>query len=97
MDKEIKLVVEEEKHDGKFKPVELSDSTVVSFDYTVNGGNRKLYIKAEKDGNEVGRLSLNPDVNRMFLQVHPLDSMTPEAVVEFMATAMAALEEINKR
>lgn len=66
------------------KPVTLSDGTVVKMEIIRDVDKKSISGLAVKDEKEVAQFRVNPDSNRLFLQVMPLDSVSGSVVAEIM-------------
>lgn len=81
---------------NSFEPVVLSDGTTVSMAYEVDGEKKSMNGSASKDGKEVALFRVNPDSNRLFIQVQPLDSVGSTVAAEILDTLVAAIQEVFK-
>lgn len=79
-----------------FEPVVLSDGTTVTMGSIVDGEKKTMNGKAEKDGKEVAMFRLNPDGNRLFMQVQPLDGVTNAVAVEIIETFLEGVKYLFK-
>ena len=77
-----------------FDPVELKDGTVVKMSYVIDGEKKTLTGEAVKDNVKVAMLRVNPDGNRLFMQVDPLNSVPGEAAVEIIETFVAGINHL---
>ena len=78
------------------KPITLSDGTVVKMEIISDGEKKTVSGKAEKDGKEVGLFRLNPDGNRLFMQVQPLDSVTVAVAADIIDAFLAGVRYLLK-
>lgn len=78
------------------KPITLSDGSVVKMEIINDGEKKTVNGKAEKDGKEVGLFRLNPDGNRLFMQVQPLDSVTVAVAADIIDAFLAGVRYLLK-
>lgn len=74
------------------KPVTLSDGTVVEMSVIKDEGRVSLTGTARKDETTVGTVQVNPDGNRLFIQVLPLNAVDKAAVKEMVEVFAAGIE-----
>ena len=78
------------------KPVTLSDGTVVKMEIIRDVDKKSMSGLAMKDEKEVAQFRVNPDSNRLFLQVMPLDGVTQDVVAEIMETFTKGVQLLYK-
>lgn len=74
------------------KPITLSDGTVVKMEIIKDGEKKTMNGIAVKEEKEVATLRLNPDSNRLFIQVQPLDGVSSEVTVEIIEAFHAGIK-----
>lgn len=70
------LELEEGYSKNPVTPVTLSDGTVVKMEIIKDGEKKSISGKALKEDREVALLSRNPDSNRLYIQIQPLDAVS---------------------
>ncbi len=89
---EVEIAKKSEK--GSFKPVTLTDGTVVEATYT-KGEKKSIHGEIKKGGKTVGSLWLSEEQDRMHFQINSLSSVTDGAVSEGMTLFAGFIEALN--
>ena len=77
-----------------FEPVEMEDGTIVNMDYVVEGEKKTMNGKALKDSKEVALFRVNPDGNRLFIQVQPLDGVSIDTAADIVETFVEGIRHL---
>lgn len=93
---ELELELEKGYSKDPVKPVTLSDGTVVKMEIIRDVDKKSMSGLAMKDEKEVAQFRVNPDSNRLFLQVMPLDGVTQDVVAEIMETFTKGVQLLYK-
>lgn len=89
---DIELNVTNSYRMDDINPVELSDGTVVKMNYVVDGDKKSMGGVAEKNEEQIAMLRMNPEGNRIFMQIDPLKAVPADTVVEILETFVAGIK-----
>lgn len=89
---DIELNVTNSYRKDDINPVELSDGTVVKMNYVVDGEKKFMSGVAEKNEEQIAMLRMNPEGNRIFMQIDPLKAVPADTVVEILETFVAGIK-----
>ena len=89
---DIELNVTNSYREDDINPVELSDGTVVKMNYVVDGEKKSMSGVAEKNEEQIAMLRMNPEGNRIFMQIDPLKDVPADTVVEILETFVAGIK-----
>ena len=81
---------------NSFAPIELSDGTVVTMESVIDGPKKTMYGEASKDDKQVGMFRVNPDGDRLFIQVQPLESVSKEVAREIVEAFYEGIKHLFK-
>lgn len=81
---------------NSFAPIELSDGTVVTMESIIDGPKKTMYGEARKDDKQVGMFRVNPDGDRLFIQVQPLESVSKEVAQEIVEAFYEGIKHLFK-
>lgn len=81
---------------NSFAPIELSDGTVVTMESVIEGPKKTMYGEARKDEKQVGMFRVNPDGDRLFIQVQPLEKVSKEVALEIVEAFYEGLKHLYK-
>lgn len=93
---ELELELEKGYSNDPVKPVTLSDGTVVKMNLIRDVDKKSMSGLAVKDEKEVAQFRVNPDSNRLFLQVQPLDGVSQEVVAEILNVFLKGVQLLYK-
>ena len=86
--------VEKSQETQNFKPVSLSDGSVIKMQCESNGANENVRGTVEKSGKEIGRISWSTEFNRLTVSLSPLDVLTTPVALEAVDVLVAGLHNV---
>ena len=90
----VNFEVEKSQETQNFKPISLSDGSVIKMQCESNGANVAVRGTVEKNSKEIGRISWSTEFNRLTISLSPLDALNTPVALEAMDVFVAGLHNV---
>jgi hypothetical protein len=90
----VNFEVEKSRENQDFKPISLSDGSVIKMQSESNGANVAVRGTVEKNGKEIGRISWSTEFNRLTISLNPLDALESSVALEAVDVFTAGLHNV---
>lgn len=90
----VNFEVEKSRENEDFKPISLSDGSVIKMQSESNGTNVAVRGTVEKNGKEIGRISWSTEFNRLTISLNPLDAMDTSVALDAVDVLVAGLHKV---
>ena len=90
----VNFEVEKSQETQNFKPISLSDGSVIKMQCESNGANVSVRGTVEKNSKEIGRISWSTEFNRLTVSLSPLDALTKSVALEAVDVMVAGLHNV---
>lgn len=90
----VNFEVEKSQETQNFKPISLSDGSVIKMQCESNGANVAVRGTVEKNSKEIGRISWSTEFNRLTVSLSPLDALNTPVALEAMDVFVAGLHNV---
>jgi len=90
----VNFEIAKSKKSDEFKPIQLSDGSVVKMQWDLDGENVSIRGTIEKNGKEIGRISWSTEFNRLTISISPLDALETSVALEAVDVFTAGLHNV---
>jgi len=90
----VNFEIAKSKKSDEFKPIQLSDGSVVKMQWDLDGENVSIRGTIEKNGKEIGRISWSTEFNRLTVSISPLDALESSVALEAVDVFTAGLHNV---
>ena len=90
----VNFEIARSKKSDEFKPIQLSDGSVVKMQWDLDGENVSIRGTIEKNGKEIGRISWSTEFNRLTVSISPLDALESSVALEAVDIFTAGLHNV---
>lgn len=90
----VKFEIAKSKKSDEFKPIQLSDGSVVKMQWDLDGENVSIRGTIEKNGKDIGRISWSTEFNRLTVSISPLDALESSVALEAVDIFTAGLHNV---
>lgn len=90
----VTFEIAKSKKSDEFKPIQLSDGSVVKMQWDLDGENVSIRGTIEKNGKEIGRISWSTEFNRLTVSISPLDALESSVALEAVDIFTAGLHNV---
>lgn len=90
----VNFEIAKSKKSDEFKPIQLSDGSVVKMQWDLDGENVSIRGTIEKNGKEIGRISWSTEFNRLTVSISPLDALESSVALEAVDIFTAGLHNV---
>jgi len=90
----VNFEIAKSKKSDEFKPIQLSDGSVVKMQWDLDGENVSIRGTIEKNGKEIGRISWSTEFNRLTVSISPLDALETSVALEAVDVFTAGLHNV---
>lgn len=90
----VNFEVEKSQEIQNFKPISLSDGSVINMQCESKDGNMAVRGTLEKNNKEMGRFSWSVEFNRLTVSISPLDTLSTPVAMEALDVFVAGLHNV---